>query len=112
MQTNVNEIKVQEHDIDFNMGGFEYKKVVSINLTEEQRKVIAQKYKTPFALFNVIGNNDKSFDISGIAVVDHENESKSKYVGIGTDVVVGGQDSFVNSIHKFIEYTLKRYNRI
>lgn len=112
MQTNVNEIKVQEHDIDFNMGGFEYKKVVSINLTEEQRKVIAQKYKTPFALFNVIGDNDKSFDISGIAVVDHENESKSKYVGIGTDVVVDGQDSFVNSIHKFIEYTLKRYNRI
>ena len=106
------EIKVQEHDIDFNMGGFEYKKVVSINLTEEQRKVIAQKYKTPFALFNVIGNNDKSFDISGIAVVDHENESKSKYIGIGSEVVVDGQDSFVNSIHKFIEYTLKRHNKI
>nr|DAE82430.1 MAG TPA: hypothetical protein [Caudoviricetes sp.] len=107
------EIKVQEHEIDFNMGGFEYKKVVSINLTKEQRDVIARKYQQPFALFNVIGNNDKSFDISGIAVVDtNENESKSKYIGIGSDVVIGGQDSFVNSIHKFIEYTLKRYNKI
>lgn len=107
------EIKVQEYDIDFNMGGFEYKKVTSINLTKEQREVIAQKYRNPFALFNVIGNNDKSFDISGIAVVDTDgNESKSKYIGIGSDIVVGGQDSFVDSIHKFIEYTLKRYNRI
>lgn len=107
------EIKIQEHDIDFNIGGFEYKKVVSINLTEEQRNVIARKYKQPFALFNVIGSNDKSFDISGVAVIDtNENESRSKYIGIGSDVVVGGQDSFVNSIHKFIECTLKRYNRI
>ena len=107
------EIKVQEHDIDFNMGGFEYKKVTSINLTKEQRDVIAQKYKTPFALFSVIGNNDKSFDLSGIVVVDTSgDESKSKYIGIGSDVVIGGQDSFVNSIHKFIEYTLKRYNKI
>lgn len=109
-ETNI-EIKAQEHDIDFNMGGFEYKKIVSINLTKEQREVIARKYEQPFALFNVIGSNDKSFDISGIAVVDtHDNESK--YIGIGSDVVVGGQDNFINSIHKFIEYTLKRYNRI
>ena len=107
------EIKTQEHDIDFNMGGFEYKKVISINLTKEQREVIAQKYRTPFALFNVVGNNDKSFDISGIAVVDTDgDESRSKYIGIGSDLVVRGQDSFVDSIHKFIEYTLKRYNKI
>lgn len=107
------EINIQEYSIDFNMGGFEYKKVTSINLTKEQRNVIAQKYKIPFALFNIVGNNDKSFDISGIAVVDtNGNESRSKYIGIGSDVVVGGQDSFVDSIHKFIECTLKRYNKI